>query len=184
MPLLADYAITPDVFDLTSYSNEDACAARLETIREAMLTPLLRAARATPIFVLISVTVNGASALFRSSQTVRGIAGGYGNWSKEARHPSAEGFRASSDAFPSNLADAPVDDPGLVRVEALATAANRPLTGGIIVTPPVKQAYRDEPLVARIDRLSSAHGGGLCEAQSVRLERTLGDYRKHLEPVP
>ena len=38
MPLLADYAITPDVFDVVSYSNEDACAARIETIREAMMT--------------------------------------------------------------------------------------------------------------------------------------------------
>ena len=38
MPLLADYAITPDVFDVTSYSNEEVCAARLETIREAMMT--------------------------------------------------------------------------------------------------------------------------------------------------
>ena len=38
MPLLADYAITPDVFDKTSYSTADECAARLESIREAMLT--------------------------------------------------------------------------------------------------------------------------------------------------
>ena len=38
MPLLADYAITPDVFDVTSYSSGEVCSARLETIREAMLT--------------------------------------------------------------------------------------------------------------------------------------------------
>jgi len=38
MALLADYAITPDVFDVTSYPTEGECAARLETIREAMLT--------------------------------------------------------------------------------------------------------------------------------------------------
>ena len=38
MPLVADYAITPDVFDVTSYSTADECAARLESIREAMLT--------------------------------------------------------------------------------------------------------------------------------------------------
>lgn len=38
MALLADYAITPDVFDVTSYQTEGECAARLETIREAMLT--------------------------------------------------------------------------------------------------------------------------------------------------
>ena len=38
MALLADYAITPVVFDLTSCPTEGECAARLETIREAMLT--------------------------------------------------------------------------------------------------------------------------------------------------
>ena len=38
MALLADYAITPDVFDVTAYPTEGECAARLETIREAMLT--------------------------------------------------------------------------------------------------------------------------------------------------
>ena len=38
MPLLADYAITPDVFDESSYSSPDECAARIETIRETMLT--------------------------------------------------------------------------------------------------------------------------------------------------
>lgn len=34
MALLADYAITPDVFHVTSYPTEGECAARLETIRE------------------------------------------------------------------------------------------------------------------------------------------------------
>ena len=38
MSLLADYALTPDVFDLTSYSNEDACRAYIELIREPLLT--------------------------------------------------------------------------------------------------------------------------------------------------
>ena len=38
MALLADYAITPDVFDVTSYSTEGECEARLATIHEAMPT--------------------------------------------------------------------------------------------------------------------------------------------------
>ena len=38
MPLLADYAITPDVFDISSYPTAGECEARIETIREAMLT--------------------------------------------------------------------------------------------------------------------------------------------------
>ena len=38
MALLADYAITPDVFDVMSYQNEGECEARLELIREPLLT--------------------------------------------------------------------------------------------------------------------------------------------------
>ena len=33
MPLLADYAITPDVFDIASYPTAGECEARLEKIR-------------------------------------------------------------------------------------------------------------------------------------------------------
>ena len=38
MALLADYAITPDVFDVMSYQNEEGMRGRLELIREPMLT--------------------------------------------------------------------------------------------------------------------------------------------------
>ena len=40
MPLLADYAITPDVFDVTSYSTPERMRVPLGSIpiREAMLT--------------------------------------------------------------------------------------------------------------------------------------------------
>ena len=38
MPLLAEYAITPDVFDVASYTSEEVCGLHLEAIREPMLT--------------------------------------------------------------------------------------------------------------------------------------------------
>ena len=38
MPLLADYAITPDVFDVASYLTPGECEARLDNIRQVMLT--------------------------------------------------------------------------------------------------------------------------------------------------
>lgn len=38
MALLAEYAITPDVFDAASYSTADECSARIEVIRDALLT--------------------------------------------------------------------------------------------------------------------------------------------------
>ena len=38
MPLLADYAITPDVFDVASYSTPRECEARLDNLRQVMRT--------------------------------------------------------------------------------------------------------------------------------------------------
>ena len=38
MPLLAEYAITPDVFDVASYTSEEVCGLCLDMIREPMLT--------------------------------------------------------------------------------------------------------------------------------------------------
>ena len=38
MPLLADYAITPDVFDVTSYSNEEVCRLYLQKIGSVLRT--------------------------------------------------------------------------------------------------------------------------------------------------
>ena len=37
MPLLADYAITPDVFDNASYSSEEVCGLHLSMIRQVMM---------------------------------------------------------------------------------------------------------------------------------------------------
>ena len=38
MPLLADYAITPDVFDVTSYTNDEICRLHLKQIGNVMRT--------------------------------------------------------------------------------------------------------------------------------------------------
>ena len=37
MPLLADYAITPDVFDITSYPTASECEARIELATQGRL---------------------------------------------------------------------------------------------------------------------------------------------------
>lgn len=41
MALLADYAITPDVFDVTSYSNEEVCRLHLREISSVMRTQII-----------------------------------------------------------------------------------------------------------------------------------------------
>lgn len=131
MPLLADYAITPDVFDEASYSTAGECAAWLATIREAMLTEgLVRDLRG-----------GEWSALFGSDDRP---------WHPHGRElvkKLAKQGRLVRHA--AELTAPPVHDRDWC-AEALATHASEPFTGGVVVTGSVKSEYATHPLVARI----------------------------------
>lgn len=163
MALLADYAITPDVFDPTSYSREDVCRIRLEQLKEVMLT-------------------EGLVRDLRDTQWSRVFADRGRPW----HHRGTELLRKLAQQgrlvpFAPALESPPADDSAWCR-EAIATHAIIPLAGGIIVTETVKEAFRDEPLVAGIDRLSSASWWA-SRSSSVRLVRSLDEYLTHLAPV-
>ncbi|MCY4633528.1 MAG: hypothetical protein OXG04_03300 [Acidobacteria bacterium] len=184
MPLLAECAITPDVFDMNSYSTPDECAARIENIRETILTG-----------GLVRDLCDGSwSALFNTGQR------------QVRRHAAAEAPTPWTDSGkrtwhrrgtelvkkltmqkrlvpyrPANPGP-PADDVGWC-TEALATHATQPLTGGVIVTKPLKDQYASERVVARIDRLSSAQWWRDMQSASIRLTRTCADYEWHLDPV-
>lgn len=160
MPLLADYAITPDVFDVTSYSTDDECAARIETMREVILTS-----------GLVRNLCDGAwQVAFESENRA---------WHRRGRELTKKLAKQGRLVLhPSALSDAPADDSGWC-TEALATHELNPFAGGVIVTKAVKERFVDTALVFAIDRLGSAPwwDGQNC---SVRLARTLADYEKHL----
>ena len=163
MPLLADYAITPDVFDAASYPTPGECEARLDNIRQVMLTEGL----------------------------VRDLRGG--EWHGVFEHDGRQWHRRGLELVKrlatqgrlvpcaSTLPDPPADDRGWC-AEALATHGRMPLTGGVIATEPVKDSYPNEQAVARIDRLPSAPWWA-ARSPSVRLTRTLADYETHLDPI-
>ncbi len=170
MPLLADYAITPDVFDVASYSTPRECEARLDNLRQVMLTEGL----------------------------VRDLRDGewHGVFKAGARHWHRRGLELVKKLdrqgrlvpYPPVLPKPPFDDRSWCD-EALATHERRPLTGGVIVTETVttgpvtgKDRYASEPAVARIDRLPSAPWWA-ARSSSVRLTRTLAEYETHLDPV-
>lgn len=163
MPLLAEYAITPDVLDVTSYETEGECGARLERIRETMLNEgLVRDLR------------DGAwRKLFVSDDR---------SWHPRGRElvkKLAQQGRLVN--YPPVLAESPLDDRGWC-AEAVRTHHARPFTGGIIATKNVKDAYADQALVARIDRLGSASWWA-ARSPSVRLDRTQAEYETHLDPL-
>lgn len=163
MVLLAEYAITPDVFDLTSYSNEHEYSARLDIIREVMMNEgLVRDLRA-----------GQWRALFSNSSR---------SWHRRAKEIVRKLVtQRRLIEFPAVLPAAPTDDPSWC-AEALASHTRESLTGGVIVTQTVKDAYPRESVVERIDRLSAA-GWWANRSPSVRLDRKLAEYRQHLSPV-
>lgn len=160
--LLAEYVITPDVFDATSYVNEDLCAARLETIREAMLNEgLVRDLR------------NGAwSNLFGSDHR---------SWHRRAKELAKK--LASQNRlrpFAPQLEVKPSVDSEWCN-EALATHEIEPLAG-IIVTDTISDGYKGKPLVSRVDRLNSAPWWS-GRQPSMRLDRTFTGYLNALSLV-
>ena len=163
MPLLADYAITPDVFDITSYSSEEVCGLRLDKIREVMMDEgLVRDLRAGEWRALFA---NGGRLWHRRAKEI-------------VKKLATQGRLIS---FPRVLPAGPTIDREWC-AEALAGHTQNPMTGGVIVTEPVKDTYQQEPLVERIDLLSRATWW-TERSPSVRPERQSTDYREHLGPI-
>ena len=181
MPLLTEYAITPDVLDVNSYSNANECEARLDYIRETILNA-----------GLVRDLHDGLwSALFGPRlHQMRDHATAGTPAPASARTWHRRGTELVRKLTTQNRLvryrparrDPPTDDPEWC-AEALATHAAQPFTGGVIVTEAVKGHYATDQIVARIDRLSSADWWRRRQHCSVRLDRTLADYETHLDAV-
>ncbi len=163
MPLLADYALTPDVFDPTSYSNEEVCGLHLGALKEVLLA-------------------EGLVRDLRMSEWRRIFSDGSRPWHQRGKELikklAAQGRLIS---FAPTLPASPSDDRGWC-AEALGTQAQSAISGGIIVTESVKTAFEDEPLVAQIDKLEKTPWW-TSRSPSIRLGRTTVDYQAHLAPV-
>ena len=163
MPLLADYAITPDVFDATSYSSEE--------IGRLYLREISRVVRS-----------EGLVRDLRSGKWRELFAEDKRPWHRTGkelvRKLVAQGRLVGSQPA---LSTDPVSDENWC-AEALATHQTQPLMGGIIVTGPVKDTYQSEALVERIDQLDRASWWDPINP-SVRLTRSLADYQRQLGPI-
>lgn len=163
MPLLADYAITPDVFDVASYSTSGECEARLDSVRRVMLTEgFVRDLRVGEWRGVFDPDVRQWHR--RGLELVKELA-------KQGRLVPC----------PPALPEPPLDDRGWC-AEALATHERRPLIGGVIVTGSVKDCFWNAETVARVDRLPGAKWWAE-RSPSVRLTRTLAEYEAHLDPI-
>lgn len=162
MPLLYEYAITPDVFDASSYAHEDVGTARLEYLKDVFLEEaLLRNLRSGEWLLQFRDTARPWHR--RGLEMLKKMA-------KQNR------FRRAAAALPHS----PQNDADWCR-EAVASHQLDPLTG-IIATSPVLDEVEATPMLGRIDRL----GGAPCWASrspSVRLNRSPGDYESQIRLI-
>lgn len=163
MALLADYAITPDVFDTTSYSSEEVCRLHLRRISKVMRS-------------------EGLVRDLRAGDWLRLFADHGRSWHRTGKELVKK--LATQDRlvqFQPKLPEEPVDDVSWC-AEALATQVERPFDGGVIVTERIKQAYPSDPLVSCLDRLNGT-AWWTARSPSVRLARSLAAYRINLQTI-
>jgi hypothetical protein len=162
MALLAEYGVTPDVFDMTSYKSEEVCGLHLQALKEVLLN-------------------EGLVRDLRNGDWGRLFIGDGRAWhlrGKELLKKLANQKRLA--VFPAVGAVAPTTDAGWCD-EAIATHAQRALAG-IIVSDTVGDAYKGNAIVSSTGRLSSA-GWWAGRSPSLTLQRSLVAYRNALELV-
>ena len=163
MPLLADYAITPDVFDTTSYSSEEVCGLHLNTIRQVMMD-------------------DGLVRDLRGGEWRKLFASSDRSWHRRAKEIVKKlATRGRLIDIAAARQDAPTNDREWCG-EALLGHGQDAMSGGVIVTQAVKEAYANEPLVEQVDRLSRA-SWWTQRSPSVRVDRKLADFRLNLDPI-
>ncbi len=165
MALLAEYALTPDVFDATSYSNDEVGGIQLQHLKEVLLTEgLVRDLRDGQWFSLF--TTEERPWHMRGKELLKKLV-------LQKRLRRCVCARANTPATDCEWCE-----------EALASHAPRagmPLAG-IVTTRAVAAGYRREQLVASVDQLATAPWWA-GRSPSVRLARTIADYSEHLRLV-
>jgi hypothetical protein len=163
MALLAEYALTPDVFDTTSYASEEVCGIHLQNLKEVLLHEGL----------VRDLRQGDWGRLFLSNDR---------SWhqrGKELLKKLVSQKRLV--AFPPKGAIVPATDVEWCG-EAIATHQAPHELAGIIVSEALVGQYRANPLVASVGRLASAAWWS-GRSPSLRLARTLAAYRSGLDLV-
>jgi hypothetical protein len=162
MALLAEYALTPDVFDATSYSSDEVCGLHLQGLKEVLLQEgLVRDLRESAWIRLFLET--GRPWHMRGKELLKKLG-------TQKRLVPAEPARAQAPTNDSEWCD-----------EALASHGKQPLTG-IVATDATAAPHKGTPLVSSVSKLTSA-AWWTSRSSSLRLARTLAAYEAALELV-
>ncbi len=155
MPLLAEYALTPDVLDSTSYDAPELCLSYLQMIKDPLLTDGLVADLSDGNWRTVFSDAD-RSWHPRGKELVKKL-------TTQKRLICRERALDKEPNTDTDWCD-----------EALATHSADPLAG-IVVTDSIAEAYASYDVVAPIHKLASAPWWAQ-RSPSVRIRRTLSDY--------
>lgn len=159
MPLLNEYALTPDVFDRASYSSEELAQIHFERLRDMLMEE--------------AVVRN-----LRNGQWAQLLTSNDRSWYPRFKELLKKlGSQRRLRLFPVAKPDAPVSDHAWCE-EALATHAMEALHG-VICTRQVADAFSGQPVLASVDQLPKAAWWS-ARGSSFRLARTCDAYKQHL----
>ena len=162
MSLLAEYALSPDVFDITSYSSDEVGDIRLQSLKEVVLH----------------------EALVRNLRDGRWLHVFKDNnrpWHKRGKELLKKMVTQNRlNLFRPVLAEEPTKDEDWCH-EAVASHKEEALSG-VITTSRVTETFSSEKLVSSIDKLSNAIWWQK-RSSSVRLDRNISDYQENMHLV-
>jgi hypothetical protein len=162
MALLCEYAVTPDVFDIASYSNEEEGTARFEYLKDVFLEE-----------VVLRNLRNGEWLSFLKHNER--------SWHRRGKELLMKMEKQNRLLLSENaLPVAPSNDVGWCR-EALASHEINP-SAGVISTVKVANDIGPNPILARIDRLGSSPTW-TARSSSERLARNEADYEEQLHLI-
>lgn len=162
MALLAEYALTPGVFDVAAHTSEEICGLHLQSLKEVLLH-------------------EGLVRNLRAGEWARTFDDSSRSWHRRGKELlkklRTEHRIVLADAVGASMPQTDAD----WCLEALASHASRPLAG-VIATDATAASHARNAAVSSVSKLATAPWWA-SRSPSVRLGRTLMAYQAALAPV-
>jgi len=162
MGLLAEYALTPDVLDSTSYSGDEVCDLRLQVLKERLLS-------------------SGLVRNLRDGEWAKQFLGDHRPWHRRGKELLKK-LATQKRLVPSAAALTTTPNTDLEWCEEALASHNMVSLDGIITSNTIAVDHKANAFVASIEKLSGAPWWA-GQSQSMRIGRTLEDYLTALNLV-
>jgi len=162
MGLLAEYALTPDIFDITSYSSDEVCDLRLQVLKERLLS-------------------SGLVRNLRDGEWAKQFLGNNRPWHRRGKELLKK-LASQKRLVPSVAALTTTPNTDVEWCKEALASHNMIGLDGIITSNTIAVDYKANAFVASVEKLSGAPWW-VEQNQSMRIGRTLEDYLQALNLV-